>query len=273
MEARCKHGHSSRTHPSCFNNNGEPVDGDELQKDVKILSFDIETLPLLAYTWGAWEQNVNPVQLVKDWCLLSYSAKWLNSDSVISNVLTPSEAKRRNDKRITKEVWRLIDEADIIIGHNSRRFDIKKLNTRFWKHNMPVPGSYKHIDTLTSARSVFGITYNKLDYIAEFIGIQKKLDTDFQLWKDCDSGVKKALTKMREYNDVDAIIQEKIYLEMRSWIPNHPDMTVFAGVNGACPICLKAGSKRIGEYTARKKQYPEYRCSCGAIWHSSKFVK
>jgi RNase H-like protein len=239
-----------------------------------ILLFDIETLPILAYTWGAWEQNINPIQVVKDWCILSYSAKWLGNPKIISDVLLPQEAINRDDSRLMKNLWELIDKANIIIGHNSKRFDIKKINTRFWKHHFPKPSSYRHIDTLTSAKEVFGLTYNKLDYIAEFIGIQRKLETDFQLWADCDMGNEQALQTMREYNERDSEIEEVIYLNMREWIPNHPNLSVYSTIKDVCPICLGTSYREIGLYTATKKQYPEYRCdSCKGIWHSNKSIK
>jgi hypothetical protein len=60
---------------------------------------------------------------------------------------------------------------------------------------------------------------------------------------------------------------------MRKWIPNHPDMSVFAKVKDVCPVCLGDDNKPIGVYTAYKNQYPEFRCSCGAVWHSSKSIK
>lgn len=188
----------------------------------------------------------------------------------MSDVLLPKEAVSRDDSRIIKSLWGLLDRADIIIGHNSKRFDIKKINTRFWKHHFPKPKSYKHIDTLLSAREVFGLTYNKLDYIAEFIGIQRKLETDFQLWAACDVGNKDALQTMREYNERDSEIEELVYLSMREWIPNHPDLSAYSEIKDVCPVCLGKKYKEIGLYTATKKQYPEYRCDCGAVWHSTK---
>ena len=233
----------------------------------------METLPIVAYTWGVWEQNINSIQVIKDWCLLSYSTKWLGSSYIMSDVLLPEEAISRDDSRMTKNLWSLIEQADIIIGHNSKRFDIKKINTRFWKHNLPKPSSYKHIDTLISARQVFGLTYNKLDFIAEFLEIQKKIETDFELWEMCDRGNKKALQKMREYNERDAEIEEIVYLNMREWIPNHPNLSAYFETKEMCPVCMGGNYKEIGLYTATQKQYPEFRCECGAVWHSNKSIK
>lgn len=268
---RCVHRHTIETHPRCFDVAGEPV---ALGNQVKVLSLDVETLPLLGYSWGVWNQNIYPDKIKKDWCLLSYSAKWIDSPNIISNVLSSKEAVTRNDNKLANELWYLIDTADIIIGHNSKRFDIKKINTRFWKYNLHKPKSYKHIDTLVAAKAVFGLTYNKLDFIAEFKGVQQKIETNFELWERCDEGNKVALQEMRGYNERDVSIQENIYYAMREWIPNHPNLAVLANIKDVCPICLSTSYKQIGLYTADVYQYKEHRCNdCGSVFHDSKAIK
>lgn len=266
FQPKCIHRHTEKTHPKCFVN-GKPVVKAEAQP-AKVLSLDIETLPILGYTWGVWNVNIFSNQIVKDWCILSYSAKWLGTDSVISDVLTPKEAINRNDKRLITGIWNLLNEASIIVTHNGKRFDVRKINTRFWKHELHKPSSYKVIDTLEAAKSAFGLTYNKMSFIAEFIGADDKLDTNFQLWSACDNGDKKALQEMKEYNEQDVLTQEQIYLQMREWIPNHPDLGVYQNLNDVCPVCLSRNIQEIGVYTAKTKQYPEFRCDdCGSVWH------
>lgn len=274
FKPKCKHRHTERTHPNCFRN-GQPIaEGEESPRIAKVLVFDVETLPLLYYGWNVWNENIYPQQIVKDWCILSYSAKWMGDNRIISDILTPKEAITRDDKRLVTGFWNLLEDADVVVTHNGKRFDIKKLNTRFWKNGLHRPSSYKVIDTLTAAKSVFGLTYNKLDFIAKFIGAQEKLETEFELWAACDRGEDSALKYMREYNEQDAVIQEKIYLEMREWIPNHPDLGIYEKLEGVCPVCLSKSIKQIGLYTTNKKQYPEHRCSdCGSVWHDTKQLK
>jgi len=238
------------------------------------LIFDVETLPLVAYAWKVWEENISDKQIIKDWCILSWSAKWLHDDKIMSEVLTKREALTRDDKDLLTSFWKLLDEADVVIAHNGKRFDIKKVNTRFWKHGMRKPSSYKVIDTLSSVKSVFSLNHNGQDAIAKFKDIQQKLDTDFELWTACDRGDNEALKYMLEYNEQDVRMLEEIYLSMREWIPNHPDLRIYNGVTEGCPVCLSKSYTDIGYYTAEKKKYPEHRCSdCGSIWHDTKEKK
>lgn len=262
----CRHSHTKEQHPNCF------IGITEEYKPPAILIFDIETLPILAYVWGAYEQNLGIDSIVKDWCVLSWSAKWLGDDKVISDILTSREAVERNDSRLVRSFWKMLDRADMVITHNGREFDIKKVNTRFMFNGLTPPSSYKNVDTLVAARSVFGMTMNKQDYIAKYLGIQRKVKTDYQLWIDCDNGKKKALKKMRDYNLHDVEMLEEIYLRIRAWIPNHPNLSLIASVD-ACPVCL-GEYRKSGIYYANRKRYNEYTCSvCGARFHSTKAVK
>lgn len=272
FQPRCKHRHTADTHPHCFIE-GVPVEYVALEPS-NVLVFDVETMPLVGYIWNPWNTNMYENQMIKDYCILSYSAKWYDDDRIMSDILTPKEAVARNDKRILTNFWKLINMADVVITHNGKRFDIRKLNARFWKNHMPKPSSYKVIDTLTSAKAVFGLTYNSMDFIAKYIGMQEKLETDFDLWKGCDNGDKESLQYMREYNEQDIRVQEDVYTEMRGWIPNHPDMSVYANLTNVCPVCLGMDYKQVGLYTASKLRYAEYRCDgCGSVWHDSKAIK
>jgi hypothetical protein len=241
----------------------------------RLLSIDIETLPMKYYAWGAWGQDLGQHLMIEDWSLLSYSAKWVGDDRIISDVLTPDEAIRRDDVRLASGIRRLLDDAHVVITHNGKRFDIRKINTRLWKHKFRKPSSYRVIDTLVTAKQVFGLTYNSMGFIAEFVDRENKLSTNFGLWERADKGDPEALLEMLEYNDQDVRTQEAIYMEMRDWIPNHPNLAIISGDPNACPVCLHKGHhKHIGFHYTNKKKYKEFRCSsCGATWHSSKAEK
>jgi transposase-like protein len=255
--------------------------GEVLYKEIKenfpaVLLMDIETLPAVVYVWDTniYNVSINKEQIIKDWAILCWSAKWLEDDRMISACLTPNEIETRNDKRICEAMWQLFDDADVIIAQNGKKFDIPKFNTRWWKHQLPQPSSYRIIDTLEAARKVFSMTWNSLDYLGEYLGLGRKLRTEFKLWRECDDGDKKALERMQEYNQTDVILLEDIYLKMRGWIPNHPKFTMYEKVIGVCPVCFSPNIKNIGFYQAPVKQYKEFRCEhCHAIWHNTKAEK
>ena len=183
----------------------------------KILIFDVETAPLRSYTWGLWKQNVQPNQIISDWFMLTWAAKWLFDNDVYSDRLTPKEAINQNDKRISQSIWNLINEADIIIAHNAVKFDVKKLNTRFLINGLNPPMPYQVIDTLQHLRKRFNISSNRLDYVNKVLGIGRKMETGgFELWDGCLKGNPDSLKKMEKYNIKDVKILEEKYLRIRN---------------------------------------------------------
>ena len=104
-------------------------------KQPKVLLIDIETTPMQCHVWGTWKQRIGHEQVINDWFMLSYSAKWLFDSKMYGSVLTHDEAISKDDSRITKELWKLFDQADVLIGHNINGFDLPKVQTRFLLNN------------------------------------------------------------------------------------------------------------------------------------------
>lgn len=247
---------------------GKRTNADKLlYESSKVLIFDIETLPIVGYTWGVWNVNISPLQIIKDWCMLSWSAKWLGSAKVYGDVLSRSDVNARDDKRICQSLWGYLDEADVVIAHNCDKFDRRKANTRFLQHQIVRPSSYQTIDTLKVLKAEFGHTFRKLDYVNKVLGLDVKLPMDFNDWILCDQADQAALDKMLEYNKEDVKILEELYILIRGWIRNHPNM----GWDGnSCSIC---GSEQIepdgNYYRTKVGKYPTVRCMhCGGISRS-----
>lgn len=251
------------------------TEGGNIKHHAKILVFDIETAPILAYVWSAWNQNIgyNLDMLLDDWFMLTWSAKWLFEDKVLSAKLTSKEAKDQDDSRITKLIWELFNEADIVIAHNALKFDNKKLNARFLKNGLPPPLPYQTIDTLAHARKRFAITSNKLDYIGKFLGVGRKIDTGgFDLWKRCMNGDSEALLDMEKYNIQDVKLLEDVYLALRPYIQPHPNIGLYIEDNiECCPSCGSSSLQWDGTYATYANLFDSFRCNdCGSIGRSRK---
>ena len=244
------------------------------KSNIKILLLDIETTPIKAWVWSRWKQNIYLDQTISEWFMLSWSAKWLFDTEIMSEVLTKKEVLREDDKRICSSIWKLIDEADIVIAHNGMAFDEKKLNARFLVNGLPPVSPYQVVDTKLVAAKQFGFSSNKLDALASYFGIPVKLDTDFELWARCMAGDVKSLKYMEEYNRHDVAILEEVYVKMRPWIRSHPNLGLYIDDNE--PVCSVCGSPHIhlkGHYTTSVGVYPTYVCDdCGAFSRSRKSI-
>jgi len=235
-----------------------------------ILVLDIETAPLKGWMWRVWKTNVYQSQLIQDWFMLSWAARWLFSDNTMSDVLTPEEVAAEDDGRIVKKLWKLLEEADVVIAHNGDKFDIPKINTRFLINGLTPTTPYQKIDTLKVAKKEFGFSRNSLNAICEILGIEQKIDTNFDLWKRCMSGDQDALLDMAIYNERDVEILEEVYIKMRPWIKGHPSVSMFGDMDGnTCTACGSSNLIQVGEYITAVSAFDTYRCEeCGAISRS-----
>jgi hypothetical protein len=238
----------------------------------KILLLDIETLPIEALVWDVWKQNVYMEQIKKDWSILCWSAKWLFDSKVMGQCVTPQEAIDHDDRSVLPRVWELMNQAEIIVTHNGDNFDIKKLNARFFTNGFPKPMYFKSIDTKKIATDNFALTYNKLDWIAQIVGIGRKIETDFKWWKECEKGDTKYLGMMLKYNKMDVHLEEEVYLKLRPWMEKHPNIGLHnVGNIDACPTCGSLNLHWKGTYSTALGLYQAFRCEdCGAIGRSTK---
>jgi DNA polymerase elongation subunit (family B) len=238
----------------------------------RILLFDIETAPNLAWVWGKWEQNV--IDFERNWYMLSWSAKWLGEKDTLAFGLPDFplyQRDKRNDKQLVSALWKLIDEADVVVAHNGDDFDIKKTNVRFIENGLPPPSPYRTIDTKKVAKRYFKFDSNKLDDLGSYLGLGNKIDTGgFELWQGCMEGDMKAWKKMVAYNKQDVILLEKVYLKLRTWMQNHPNLNVINETTGHCPLCSSSNVQRRGfSYTQTGKRQ-RFQCLDCYGWFAEK---
>jgi DNA-directed RNA polymerase subunit RPC12/RpoP len=177
-------------------------------------------------TWGGYEQNIGANQVLEDWYVLSWAAKWYREDEIFYEDMR--KHKPHNDKKILMGIHKLICEADIIVAHNGDKFDIKKLNARFLKHGIPMVSPYRSIDTLKIARKYFKLTFNTLAWIAKYLGVENKSEhkkyPGMELWKACMQTEDKALRldgfqEMEAYNKVDVTVLEAVLNKLMPYDP------------------------------------------------------
>ena len=84
----------------------------------KVLILDIETAPMKGFFWQLYKPILSPINIDEPGFILSWSAKWLFSAKMMSDIVTSKEALKYDDKRIMKPIWKLLDDADVVIGHN-----------------------------------------------------------------------------------------------------------------------------------------------------------
>ncbi len=202
----------------------------------KILVFDIETAPYRSYTWGLWKQSVIDVE--REWFMLSFAYGWYDIEKqkigridFVSCEQDPAfEAGSDNDVHVNYSLWDLFDEAEVIVGQNHERFDIKKANERFFVHGKTPPSPYATIDTKRIWNRNFAGSA-ALKYMARKADVALKEDAGgFGTWKGCMDNDPKAWAKMRRYNIADVRATAEVYTRLIPWIDSPTSNVVNFGL-------------------------------------------
>jgi hypothetical protein len=237
----------------------ETKDLEKGEMSAKILLLDIETAPNLAYVWGIWGENIPLARIVDAGYVLSWAAKWYGSDEIIYDSLHKSSTKK-----MLKGIHKLLDKADIVVHFYGKRFDIPTLNKEFIKAGMKPPSPYKQVDLHRTAKSEFKFLSNKLEYIAQFLGLKPKVKhRGFDLWKDCMADKPEAWQELKVYNCGDIETLEEVYDIMLPWISNHPNLNMWE-IEPVCPVCKSTHFQKRGEAPTKEGLYHRLLClDCG----------
>ncbi len=236
----------------------------------KVLVYDIETAPLLGYVWGLWENNVALNQIHSDWHILSWSAKWLGDGPDKVMYMDQRNAKNiEDDSTLLMGIWKLLDEADVVITQNGKNFDQKKLNARFIMQGFQPPSSYKHIDTKQIASKIFKFSSNKLEYMSDKLNVTYKKQkhekfSGFELWSECLKGNLEAWKEMEKYNKYDVLALEELYHKLIPW-DNSINFNVYHDQETNVCKCGSTSFIKNGYYYTSNGKYQRHRCKgCGA---------
>lgn len=238
----------------------------------RVLFVDIETAPSLGWYYDLWKEG-NIVSTVKSWYILSFSWKWEGEKTThVKGLIDYSGYKndKENDKALLRELWNLLDEADVVIAHNGDGFDIPKINARFIKHGFGPPSPYKTIDTIKVARKHFKFDSNRLNEIGKYLGVGMKVPTTgFRLWEGCMRGDVDSWNLMKRYNKQDVVLLEKTYLKLRGWMTSGPNLSIIAGQKRTgCPSCGGHNRQRRGYSCTATKQMARLQCKDCGKWDS-----
>jgi hypothetical protein len=169
-------------------------------------------------------------------------------------------------------MYDLLNEADVIVGFNSDKFDVKRLNAEFIERGWAPPSPYDKIDLFKQAKKHFAWSSNRLKDILKRLELTPKLEDtiDMELWIDCcywkDSA---AQNRMKKYNKQDVRSTEELYEWLLGWIEPHPNWALFADdvTDPDKPVCPNCGGTHLHKVKVRRtrvRSYQQWHCQdCG----------
>ena len=214
------------------------------QSYIKRLFFDIETSPNVVYSWRiGYNLTLTPDNIIDERKIICISYKWEDSDKIYSLKWD----KNQCDKQMLIDFIEQANQADELIAHNGDRFDIKWIRTRCIFHRIPMFPQYKTLDTLKKAKNGFNFNSNKLDYIAQFLGVGAKVKhSGFDMWKKVMKNDPEAMDEMVNYCEGDIIVLEDVYFTMQNYIKtNTHNGVINNNLKYSCPSCGSEYSELI----------------------------
>ena len=234
----------------------------------KRLYFDIETSPNIGFFWTAgYKQNIDYSNIIRERDIICICYKWEGKRQVYSLQWD----KNQSDKRMLLDFMQVMKEADEMIGHNGDKFDLAWIRTRCLFHRIPMFPTYRTIDTLKASRSKFRFNSNRLNYIADYLGVGNKHHTTFDLWRrivldKCESSMR----KMVAYCKQDVKLLERVFTELAPHLEPKVHHGVLMGEDrGSCPHCgsLNLHFKRIRTTATGMLRY-DYECNGCKKYHT-----
>ncbi len=243
----------------------------------RILTLDIETFPLEVYRWALFDESPTALNQIKvEWSIASFAAKWLDEKRVIyQDTGGRGRRKVRDDKSLVRSIAELLDEADVVVGQNHKKFDLKKIHARMIAHELKPYSPIRVVDTTIEARRYFGFTSKKLAWMSAHLTDtpkdEHKLFPGFELWTACLDDDPRAWREMRKYNVRDVEATEKVYLRLRPWMSTHTNTGAYIEDEAPrCPKCASNNLQRRGYIYSQQGKYPRWQCMDCSGWARGK---
>jgi hypothetical protein len=241
-----------------------------------ILLWDIETSMMNVGTFSLYPESINHQNIIDDWYIISAAWKFLDKPKIhaVSGLDDSKRYKKdiRDDYHVVKTIRDVLQDVDIIIGHNQNKFDIKKFKARLIFHKLPpLPKPIHSVDTLKEVKKIAAFSSNRLDYLTTHLCGQGKMPTAPGLWLKVMQGDKKALADMVKYNKVDVERLEELYLRLRPYMDSHPHVGAMKGNerDKSCPNCGSVSMTIKGyRYTASGIRRAQVQCNKCHTYHT-----
>lgn len=208
------------------------------------LIFDIEVSPNIGFFWQTGNKiSIGYDSIIEERKIICICYKWEGKKTVYSLRWD----KNKCDKKMIKEFIKVADSADELLGHNGDNFDIKWVRTRAVMHGLNFSTNIVSIDTLKEARKSFRFNSNRLDYIGKVLVGDKKISTDYAMWKDIVlTNDQTQLNKMVKYCKQDVVLLEKVFTKIKPFIKPKSSIAL---EKRECPEC---GSDRFTSHGIRR---------------------
>jgi DNA polymerase elongation subunit (family B) len=234
---------------------------------LKILFWDIETSYLMARIWQPGPRiNVSHKQLVPGFDtprIICIAYKFLGEKT--THALTWN-LKTHDARSMLHKISAVIASADLTIGHNGDRFDLRHLNTALLLADLPPLPPHTTEDTLKQARKHFFFPSNSLDYISKLLTDEPKTKCAWEDWvRIIEHNDPVALARMVKYCKQDVRSLEALWKKFtKHCTPKVNASVIINGNREGCPRCGHTRVLSAGYVVRTTGRYKRWHCQgCG----------
>lgn len=179
-----------------------------------------------------------------------------------------------NDKEICRQFAEVVEEADLVIGWNSRSFDWRFIQTRMLYHRLGVLPPVPHEDGLQTARRTLKMR-RSLENIGKFFGLhtqKEKMDLH-KVWFPAACGDPIALKQVIKRCESDVLLLEEAYNLFAPLSKVHPNVGIIDGEPDGCPLCKSKKLQQRGKIHALRHYRLRYHCQNCGRWSTSEPIR
>lgn len=219
MLIRCIHNHTIDEHPACFLQNKVKIP-EALEREITDEKKYKKLTKLPWWSFPGYEIGYLDIETdgfyadfgnMLCWCIYDKKNK-----NILSDVITEEdidEDKVNPDKRIVQSLLDAMKNFKIIVGYNSKFFDVPFVRTRAAANGLSFPnyGSMYHMDLYYVIKSKFRLSKNSLERACELYGIKGKNHINREIWRLARYGNEKALEYVLDHCKRDVVILSKLH--------------------------------------------------------------
>lgn len=230
----------------------------------KVLIFDIERVPMRTKQLEAWDmkslqyRRLTPNDIDTWGRTICLAYQWLGE----RKVHFIAEWQEGGRVAFLEKARDLLSEADLVVGHNSKGFDVPHLQGEFMLEKIDQPSPFKQFDTLLTARSKANFEANHLDTLTRRFGLSHKTDKySSKIAWAAVGGDERAQRRIQKYNEGDVRATTALYLYLRPW--GNANLNVFFDDEDGtlrCPACSSTKVQKRGVAVTALGQYQRYQC-------------
>lgn len=180
---------------------------------MKVVSFDLECSNLNA-DFG----------IILAGCMLTWTEKKpKRSDVIVYRIddYKSYETRKWDDRQLVKDIRDELDDADILVSWNGRRFDIPFLNGRLMAWNEKTLKPHKHCDIMYQSRYKMKLHSSRLAAVQSFLGLEdEKTEMKPKMWMKAVTGDKQSMNYIIDHCIRDVLVLNEAYEKLKHFVTN-----------------------------------------------------